>query len=99
MRLTTVQYVLLSRIYASGGIRSLRRVCNDLNLDYSNAHTQIKRLRESGLIDVERTSRDLVICPKLKTMTRQARKPKRAPGMDIEAKIRWQMRSRAQKND
>lgn len=98
MRLTTVQYLLLSRIYMNGGVRSLRRLCTDLNVDYSNAHEQIKRLSACGLISVQRANRELVIYPKLKPMQRKApRKPRRAPTPAIQAKIRWQMRNRSAK--
>ncbi|GAP11117.1 hypothetical protein BECAL_02302 [Bellilinea caldifistulae] len=97
MRLTTVQYLLLSRIYSTGGVRSLRRLCTDLNVDYSNAHEQIKRLSACGLISVQRANRELVIYPKLKPMQRMARKPRRAPTPAIQAKIRWQMRNRSAK--
>ncbi len=98
MRLTTVQYMLLSRIYATGGIRSLRRICTDLNLDYSNAHQQIKRLRDAQLISVQRVNRELVIYPRLKSMSRlRVKRPRRAPDPRVQATIRWQMRNRHNK--
>ena len=71
MRLTTVQYLLLLRIYSTGGVRSLRRLCIDLNVDYSNAHEQVKRLSARGLIGVQRANRELVIYPKLRPMRRK----------------------------
>ena len=58
--LTPARWVLLKKLHANGPL-SIRALANDLDRDYKNVHTDVRRLENVGLIG--RTKDDRVIVP------------------------------------